>query len=202
LRDDVVDAQQRSFLDVIQRSTDRLLAVVNDLLLVAQLQAGKVELRFGDVTLADVLGEAAAVGRVAAEANDVAVELQADAELVVRADRARLGQVIDNLVSNAIKFTPAGGRVELCCRCEDGAAIVEVSDTGIGIPRAEQEKMFTRFFRTSNARDAHIPGTGLGLAITQAIVESHGGTIGFTSEQNVGTTFRLELALAERLVPA
>ena len=105
------------------------------------------------------------------------------------------GQALDNLVSNAIKFTPTGGTVRLSSSSGAGNAVVEVTDSGIGIPLAEQAQMFGRFFRSSSARAAEIPGTGLGLAITRGIVESHGGAIGFETEEGVGTTFRVSLPL-------
>jgi signal transduction histidine kinase len=199
LRDDIAEPEQRAFLDVIARSTDRLLSVVNELLLVAQLQAGKVDLTFERIDVQALLADAADNGRFNATAKAVVLEVDAPPGVTVAADRSRIGQVLDNLVSNAVKFTADGGRVDLRCVVDGDNVVVEVEDTGIGIPLDEQEKMFTKFFRTSNARDAHIPGTGLGLAITRAIVEAHGGTIGFTSEEAVGTIFRIELPLA---VPA
>ena len=118
-------------------------------------------------------------------------------ELVTaQADAERLGQVLDNLVSNAIKYTPDGGGVSIKMTHTGDAATIAVSDTGIGIPEAEQAQMFSRFFRTSNARESGVDGSGLGLAITRGIVEAHGGTIGFDSVEGVGTTFRLTVPLS------
>ena len=109
----------------------------------------------------------------------------------VEGDRRLLAQLLDNLVSNAVKFTPEGGSVTIRA-CGDGStAVVEVADTGAGIPPDEVPQVFDRFFRASTAAD--VPGTGLGLAIVKAIVEAHGGSIGVESELGVGSTFRFVL---------
>jgi len=114
----------------------------------------------------------------------------------VVADRARLGQLVDNLLSNALKFTPEGGRVEVSAERENGQVAVSVSDSGIGIEAADQKGVFQRFFRAASATDLAIPGTGLGLAISKAIAEAHGGTIAVESELGAGATFRVELPAA------
>jgi signal transduction histidine kinase len=109
-------------------------------------------------------------------------------------------QLLDNVVSNALKFTHPGGSVSVRLAREDDTASIEVADTGIGIAREELDQLFGRFFRASSARDEHIPGTGLGLYISRAIVEAHGGSIDVASERGAGTMFRIELPLAS--VPA
>jgi len=100
------------------------------------------------------------------------------------------------LVANAVKFTPDGGKVRLVTRREGDAAIVEVTDTGLGIPIAEQPDLFNRFYRGTNAVEGTIPGSGLGLAISQVIAEAHGGAIQLESTPGSGSTFRLALPLA------
>jgi signal transduction histidine kinase len=133
------------------------------------------------------------------------VTLTVSAEPVpdLQGDRARLIQVLDNLVSNALKFTPAGGRVQVRLRPVEGTAVIEVQDTGLGIPADEQEQLFERFFRSSRATENAIPGTGLGLTITKAIVERHGGRIELESTENVGTVVRVELPItSERTLGA
>jgi signal transduction histidine kinase len=112
---------------------------------------------------------------------------------MVDGDRSRLAQLLDNLVANAVKFTPGGGRVDLCVRGAEGRALIEVADTGIGIPADEQSRLFERFFRASSATEQAIPGTGLGLAIAKAIVQAHGGEIAVESVEGAGTTFRVLL---------
>jgi signal transduction histidine kinase len=107
-------------------------------------------------------------------------------------------QLLDNLVSNAIKFTPAGGDVRVSLSPVNGVVRLEVSDTGIGIAPAEQKRLFERFFRASTASDQQIPGTGLGLYIARAIVEAHGGSIAVRSELGEGTSFCVELPTGAR----
>ena len=114
----------------------------------------------------------------------------------LQGDPARLAQVLDNLVSNALKFTPAGGRVEVRLSAADGVAVIEVEDTGLGLAEDEQDQLFERFFRSSRASEDAIPGTGLGLAIAKTIVERHGGRIQLESAVDVGTTVRVELPLS------
>jgi signal transduction histidine kinase len=117
----------------------------------------------------------------------------------------RIGQVVDNLVSNALKFTPAGGNVEVRAYPHRSAVRIEVTDTGMGISDDEQSQLFERFFRTARAQEEAIPGVGLGLSISKAIVEAHDGRIAVRSKEGVGTTFFVDLpAAAQRLqaVPA
>jgi two-component system, OmpR family, phosphate regulon sensor histidine kinase PhoR len=131
-------------------------------------------------------------------ADEQGVELVARAEPVppCGADPHRIAQVTDNLLSNAIKFTPGGGRVEVRLTKRGEEALIEVQDSGMGIPADEQGKLFDRMYRATAAADRHIPGVGLGLTIVKGIVEAHGGKVGLTSEEGAGTTFFVELPLA------
>jgi signal transduction histidine kinase len=110
-------------------------------------------------------------------------------------DPGRIAQLIDNLLSNAVKFTPEGGVVAVRTTRENGTAVLEVSDSGVGIPQEEQTRLFDRFFRASTATDHAVPGTGLGLTITRAIAELHGGTVTVRDRSGGGTVFRVELPL-------
>jgi signal transduction histidine kinase len=112
-------------------------------------------------------------------------------------DRHRLGQVADNLVSNAIKFTPGGGTVTVRVAADDNRALLEVADTGIGIAADEIERLFERMYRSPEVERRQIQGTGLGLTIAKAIVDAHDGRISATSEPGAGTTFTVELPLAD-----
>ena len=188
--------EQEQFLNVIDRNTGRLLRVISDLLFVAQVDAGKLTLEPSRVDLADLVLESVDAARPNADAKAIAVHVDADEIPAIYADRSRLAQALDNLLSNAIKFTPEGGRVDVRLCAATGAAVVEVRDTGIGIPADEQQKLFERFFRTKGATDRAIQGTGLGLSITKAIAEAHGGTISLESAEGIGTTFRIELPLS------
>lgn len=112
---------------------------------------------------------------------------------MIQGDRARLAQVLDNFISNAIKFTPGDGAVSVTTRALPGEIEIAVADTGMGIPADELPSLFQRFFRTQSATAGAIPGTGLGLAIAKAIVAGHGGRIRVESEHGAGTTFKVIL---------
>jgi len=194
--------EQRQYLTTVERNAQRLLRLVGDLLFTAQVDAGRFTLQPEDVDLAGIVRAAEDTARVTAAARGVAVSVEVPAEgLVVRGDALRLGQACDNLVSNAVKFTPAGGSVTLRLSAaeRDGApvALLSVSDTGVGIPTGEQGKLFTSFFRASTARRNAVPGVGLGLTITKAITTAHGGTLDVASAEGRGTTFTLALPRLE-----
>jgi PAS domain S-box-containing protein len=188
------------WLSVIDRNSERLLCLVEDLLLKAQVSAGKVSLTLQEVDLTPVVEQSVETGAPVAVARGIALTCSTEPLPSVAADPVRIGQVIDNLVSNALKFTPAGGRVEVRASSLGTRVRIEISDTGAGIPDDEQERLFERFYRTSQAQVAAVPGVGLGLSIAKAIVEAHGGRISCRSTAGVGTTFAIELPLAE--VPA
>lgn len=192
----------RRYLEVIRRSTDRLHALVEDLLLMAQIEAKRVELDLEPVDVAALAARSVEAMRPAGEEKGVSVEVVAKQSPTVRADRARLTQVLDNLVSNAVKFTNEGGGVRVVITRLNGVVELVVADTGIGIPTDEQGQLFSRFFRASTATQQAIPGTGLGLAISRALVEQHGGRISVASEVGVGTrvTVTLPAAVSARMV--
>jgi PAS domain S-box-containing protein len=199
--DDPLTEGQAGYLRTVERNAQRLLGLVGDLLFTAQVDAGRFTLTPEAVDLAAVARAAEESVRVTAAGSSVEVVVDVPAEgLVVSGDAMRLGQACDNLVSNAVKFTPAGGRVTIAVRSAtgpDGAAVAQlsVSDTGIGIPTGEQGRLFTRFFRASTAKRSAVAGVGLGLSITKAITTAHGGTLDLTSVESRGTTFTLTLPL-------
>jgi signal transduction histidine kinase len=202
--------EQQQYLRTVERNAHRLLRLVGDLLFTAQVEAGRFILQPEEVDLVAVVRAAEETARVAAATAQVEVEVDVPPHgLIIDGDPGRLGQACDNLVSNAVKFTPPGGRVTLALRAAwqapDGAvcetpmaggvpvAQLSVSDTGMGIPAEEQQKLFTRFFRSSTAQRAAVPGVGLGLSITKAITTAHGGTLDLVSVEGQGTTFTLTL---------
>ncbi len=202
--------EQRSYLTTVERNADRLLRLVGDLLFTARVEAGQFTLQPEQVDLLAIVEAAEETARVAATNAGVQLSVAAPVDrLVVAGDPVRLGQACDNLVSNAVKFTPRGGDVTLTVtagwRSADGAvtaaerpgatpiAQLSVRDTGIGIPDDEQGKLFTRFFRASTAQRNAVPGVGLGLSITKAITTAHGGTLDLVSVEGEGTTFTLTL---------
>jgi PAS domain S-box-containing protein len=189
---DSLTAEQRKFLEVVQRNAQRLLQLVSDLLFVAQVDAGRLSVEHEDVDLATVAEESVQAAEPNAAANGVRLVLETKPAHLA-GDRARLAQLVDNLVSNAIKFTRTGGSVTVRVGPTEGGVALEVADSGIGIPADEQDQLFERFFRSTNARRAAIQGTGLGLVIVRAISDAHGGTVSLESAEGVGTTFRIEL---------
>jgi signal transduction histidine kinase/CHASE3 domain sensor protein len=190
-------ADQRRFLAVVDRNAQRLMRIVGDLLLIAQLDANTLRLELDELELADVAVEAVESARPSAEESGLRLELFVDEAPPVRGDRARLAQLVDNLVSNAIKFTPSGGSIEVSTGGTNGVATLQVRDTGPGMSEEDAARLFERFFRTRSASEQHVPGTGLGLAISQAIANAHGGRITVSSREGEGTTFTVELPTIE-----
>lgn len=191
-----VTEEHRHFLSVVDRNATRLLRLVGDLLFAAQVEAGRLQLEVGEIDLAAIARDALEAARPVAE--DREIVLAADiAELPrCRGDHDRLGQVLDNLVSNALKFTDVGGTVAIRVAAEGERAVIEVSDSGPGIPPEEQHLLFERFFRATTATSRAIPGVGLGLTIVRAIVEAHDGRVMVRSADGEGATFRVELPLS------
>jgi signal transduction histidine kinase len=187
------DAGKRGHLAIVGRNADRLLALVSDLLFAARLQYGRLELERSPVDLRTLVQQAIDSARPRAQAAAVELHLETVDVPRIQGEPAKLAQLIDNLVSNAIKFTPRDGRVGVRLTARDTMIRIEVSDTGIGIPDAERERLFERFFRAQSALEQQIQGTGLGLYISKAIVDAHGGRIGVDSAPGEGTTFVVEL---------
>jgi signal transduction histidine kinase len=187
---------RESHLRIVKRNADRLAVLVDQLLFLARADSHPLALDRQPVDLAEILSEAADTARPAAGAKNISLVIAGEPPPGVLADRPQLLRVVDNLVANAVKFTPDGGSVRLAARREGDSAVLEVTDTGLGIPRAEQQHLFNRFFRGTNAVEKAIPGSGLGLAISQVIAEAHGGAIQLESTPGAGSTFRLALPLA------
>jgi signal transduction histidine kinase/CHASE3 domain sensor protein len=184
--------EQRRFLEVINRNAHRLQRLVGDLLFFAQVESGRLTLESEPVELRALAKRTLEAARPAGEAAGITLELDAPDAVEITGDPARVEQLLDNLLSNAVKFTLPGGRVCVRVAAAEGEAVVQVSDTGIGVPAEEVSSLFRRFFRASSATTRQIPGTGLGLAIAKAIVEAHGGSIDAESSDG-GTTFTIHL---------
>ncbi|UGS34743.1 sensor histidine kinase [Capillimicrobium parvum] len=189
---------QRSYLQVVERNAQRLLVIINDLLFVARLQAGVLELDLAEQDLAAIAEQSVREARARASAKhiDIRFDQPSSPPVLVAADKGRMFQLLDNLLSNAIKFTPDDGAVTVSVDRRGETAELVVADTGIGISAEDQQQLFGRFFRASNAVDAQIPGTGLGLYIAREITHGHGGTITVDSEQQRGTRFTILLPAA------
>jgi signal transduction histidine kinase len=167
---------ERGYLQVVDRNSRRLLHLVNDLLFVARLEAGEMDLHFDELDLADVVRQSVEEAEPRAHAKQIALESDTDSVPAISADRGRMFQLLDNLVGNAIKFTPAGGTVAVRLSRDGDLVRLEVEDSGIGVAPDDQRRLFDRFFRAANARHGEASGTGLGLYIARAIVEAHGGS--------------------------
>jgi signal transduction histidine kinase len=183
-------------LRIVQRNADRLAILVEQLLFLARADSHPLELDRRAVDLDEILNESAETARPAAAAKNVALIVEPGTAGQALADRLQILRVVDNLVTNAIKFTPDGGTVRLAARRDGAKAILEVKDTGAGIRPGEQQELFNRFFRGKDAIEDATPGSGLGLAISQVIAEAHGSTIRVESIHGAGSTFSLALPLA------
>jgi signal transduction histidine kinase len=197
-----LDDERRGYLQIVSRSSERLLRLVDDLLFVARLQAGRLILERSDLDLCTIAAQATQEARPRAEAKQLELEFIGGSPVMIEGDKGRLFQLLDNLISNAIKFTPEGGRVEVRVAPSEGMAMLEVSDTGIGLGPDEAELVFDRFFRSSRVVAQQVPGTGLGLFIARAIVGAHAGTIVASTREGGGTTFHVELPARVASQPA
>jgi PAS domain S-box-containing protein len=182
-------------VEVIDRNAKRLLRLAGDLQLLAQINSGQMPMEFRSADLADIAACAVDEIRPEAERKHIDLVLSATAISRLAVDPTRIAQLFGNLLSNAVKFTPDGGKVEVKLGTEGDQAVLTVADTGIGIPAADRERIFERFFRTAIAKRQAIQGTGLGLTITQAIVAAHNGTIAVESDEGHGSTFTVGLPL-------
>ena len=185
----------------MERNSRRELSLVGDLLLLTRITAGTFEIELGKADLTELARTTLEAAQPLAEKAGVDLALDAPGPLVVDGDPHRLAQVVENLVSNAIKFTPSGGSVAVRVERANGSVALEVSDTGIGIEEEDLGRLFDRMYRADEAERRHIQGTGLGLTIVKAIVDAHEATIAVSSEPGVGTTFRVELPLRSAVEP-
>ena len=191
--DDTAFGEVRALIDVVARNTQRLHHLIDQLLDLAALESGHIELTEAPVDLTAVVRDAVAGAAVTAANRGVTVHSDVSARVVVAGDAARLRQVADQLVDNALKFSTEGGTVTVTLTGDELSAQLTVSDTGIGIPEGEHPRMFRRLYRATNARDAAIPGPGLGLTLSRSIVERHRGTITLQPREPVGTTVTVRL---------
>jgi len=179
---------QAEFIGVIGRNTERLLRLVDDLLLLDRLESNTADVNPEPVDLPGLVDLAISSIQPLATEKGVTLTKRLKGGPPVSGDVGRLGQLVDNLLANAVKFTPSGGEVTVSTYPVDGGWHFEVADTGIGIPADEGGDLFQRFFRASNARSQAVSGSGLGLAIARRVAELHGGTIEISSAEGEGTT--------------
>jgi PAS domain S-box-containing protein len=197
-----ITEEQADYLHIVQSNTDALVALVNDLLDISKIEAGKIDLDLKSLSMETVIQEALTVHRQAIETKGLIVRSELPAPLPpVKADRRRMAQVLNNLISNAYKYTAPGGSVTISALAEGEFLEIAVSDTGVGISREDQKKLFTKFFRAKNPATREAGGTGLGLAISKSIVEKHKGEIWVESQLGKGSSFHFTVPLLEPLPP-
>jgi signal transduction histidine kinase len=196
-----VEPQDRHrYLEIIDEQARRLASLVNDFLDLQRIEAGGIELRQELTDVVSLLRELEQLFAIHSPRHTIKCRLPTE-PLHVRGDPQRISQVMSNLISNAIKYSPDGGDVEVSGEKHGDTIRVHIRDHGIGIPGEQQAHIFTKFFR-GDASARGIPGTGLGLTLAREIIEGHGGTIGFTSAANRGSTFWIELPAASQDQPS
>ena len=183
----------RRFLDIIRKHTDRIITVVDDLLTLSRMEGAEAPLNLAELDLSDLVDEVVQGLGPAASAKRLALSVALARPAPFRGARARLVQVVTNLLDNAVKYTPEGGRVTVALTRTEGLYALAVSDTGVGIEPWHLGRIFERFYRADKARSREMGGTGLGLAIVKHIVQAHGGTVAVASTVGQGSTFTVRL---------
>jgi two-component system phosphate regulon sensor histidine kinase PhoR len=187
----VEKTDSRELLEMIQRQAGRMAELIRDLMDLAQIESGGARLQVEDVPVSDLFREA--LHDLDAEVSRRRLEIRVEGadSVTIRGDRRRLGQVVRNLLDNAVKFSPDEGTITLTAGEETGGRFFSISDEGPGIPRGERERIFQRFYQVDRSRSKARAGSGLGLAIVKHLVQLHGGTIAVASEPGRGSTFRV-----------
>jgi signal transduction histidine kinase/DNA-binding response OmpR family regulator len=190
---------QREFLGIVKENADRLVALINDMLDISRIESGRVHLKIEPLSIADSLSGTVDSFRAVLEQSGRTVKTRVPASLPrVAADRDRVGQVLMNFVSNALKYSPDGGNVVISARRAGDFVNVSVQDHGMGISREDRKHLFTKFYRVDNALTREIGGTGLGLSICKSVIELLGGRVWVRSKLGEGSTFSFSLPIAPR----
>ncbi len=191
------EANRGRFVDIIRQHARRLARLTDDLLKLSRIEAGQFELVAQPISVEALVNDCVETARLRADDRGLCISVHLPANLPpVRGDVAQLGEVLQNLLDNALQYTPQGGRIDVTA-CSTGSEIAfTVSDTGIGIPEADLERIFERFYRVDAARSREAGGTGLGLSIARHIVDAHGGKIWVESAVGQGSRFHFSIASA------
>jgi signal transduction histidine kinase len=188
-----LNEKQDEYLKDIHASGQHLLSLINDILDLSKIEAGRMELELSDFHLPNALENALILVRERASRRGIRLGSTVDERLgVITGDERKVKQVLLNLLSNALKFTPEGGRIDVQARLDDGMAEISVADTGVGIAPEDQEAVFEEFRQVGGA-EKKAEGTGLGLALSRKFIELHGGRIGVKSQVGMGSTFTFTL---------
>ncbi len=192
-----INELQRDFLGIVIQNSDRLNSLINDLLDIEKIETGKIAMKFENISLSNLINTAVKTMRSAAENKGLKLISQIEEGIEIYGDSDRIIQVLTNLISNAIKFTKKG-KVTVKAKLINGKSEIIVQDTGVGISKSDEKKLFTKFFRSDNEYTKEVGGTGLGLCIVKEIVEKHGGEMEVESELNKGSEFRVIIPLEKR----
>lgn len=197
-----LESAQQSIVKDALTAANYLVRLISDLLNVARLEEGRFGFKINAQPLPPVITEAFENHRKAAEAKEIAYASNVATDIPpLKIDAEKIRIVLENLLDNAVKYTPAGGSITLTCERTERDIVITVTDTGIGIPEAQQYRLFSKFFRSANAQLVHPNGTGLGLYLSKAIAEQHGGSLTFTSAEGRGTSFRVALPYERAVGP-
>ena len=188
-----IPASMKSYLEVVAENANRLARLIDDMLDLSRIESGKLAMHFGKVDIQYLCDYVYLTTKPQAVVKNQDFRLSIQKNSAVSGDIERLQQALTNLVSNAIKYTPEGGRIDLTANKKTGRVLIQVKDNGVGIDEADQARLFQKFFRVKNEKTRNIGGTGLGLCITKSIVEAHNGTIQVESKEGQGSTFTIEL---------
>jgi signal transduction histidine kinase len=183
---------------VIERNTNQLRHIINELMELSALDGGHADIQLAPMDLAELVRDSLDKARAAVHGAPLVIEDELPEHLVLPGDRKRLKQVVDNLLGNAVKYSPDGGHIGITLRTAGRAAELAVTDTGRDVPTDEREKMFTGRYRTSRPGDRSIPGTGLGLTLSRAVVSRHHGSIELVEGRERGTTVLVRLPMDAR----
>lgn len=189
----------QSFLDVILSETDRMTHIVQDLLTLSKFDYGHMEMVFTRFPLTDAVDDVCNAVELAAKSHQHTLVRNYPTLPIITGDRGRLTQVIVNIVGNAVKYTPNGGRIEIRGGSDNTFAWIEIQDNGIGIPEKDRAHIFERFYRVDKARSRESGGTGLGLSIATEIIAQHNGSISLVEQDGPGTTFRITLPIHQHV---
>jgi signal transduction histidine kinase len=187
-----VDTCREALADCLEES-DRVMAMLNSLMDISEAETGAMKLMLEDVSLTDLIGEVTDLYEHVADEAQVTLGISIPSGLRLRADRARLRQAVANLVDNAIKYTPSGGRVDIEAQCVDGEAVLRIRDTGVGISTDDLQRIWDRLYRGDKSRSQR--GLGLGLSLVKAVIQAHHGRVGAMSDPRGGSVFTLTLPL-------
>jgi two-component system, OmpR family, phosphate regulon sensor histidine kinase PhoR len=190
-------ANRRRFVEIIREHATRLARLTEDLLKLSRIEAGQLKLEFRPVSVTQLIESCVETAHLKAVPRQLALNVNLPEALpAVRGDSNSLQEVLQNLLDNALQYTPDGGKIDVSASCSDSRVIVTVADTGIGIPQVEQERIFERFYRVDAARSREAGGTGLGLSIARHIMDAHGGRLWVESAVGEGSRFHFSIPVA------